>query len=155
MVREPSSQKPHGPQKKKKSKKNICIVYRILYFLNVVFFEQLLTAIYFLHYSLECFFCIVYHSNVLPFDACLLSCSVLSDSLWSHGLFATKLSYPWNFFKARIVHSVGISCSRGSFQPRHCIPLCRVFCIGRQLVYQWVTSLVLYVLYHLNMYKYA
>ena len=32
-------------------------------------------------------------------------------------------------------------------------PLCRVFCIGRQFLYHWVTSLVLYVLYDLNTYK--
>ena len=54
MVREPRSHKPHGPAT------------RILYFLNAVFVEQLLTAIYFSHYSLECFFCTVYHSNALP-----------------------------------------------------------------------------------------
>ena len=53
-------------RKKKKINIYIYIVYRILYFLNAIFVEQLLTAIYFLHYSLECFFCIVYHSNVLP-----------------------------------------------------------------------------------------
>ena len=53
------------------------------------------------------------------------------------------------------MHWVLISCSRGSFLSRDYIPLCHVFSIGRQLVYHWVTSLVLYILYHLNMYKYA
>ena len=69
MVREPRSHKRHGP------------AIRILYFLNAVFVEQLLTAIYFLHYSLECFFCIVYPSNVL-----LVWC-----------LFAQVLSPVWLF----------------------------------------------------------
>ena len=59
----------------------IYLVYGILYFLNAVFVEQFLTAIYFLHYSLECFFCTVYHSSVLP--------------LW--WLFAQFLSPVWLF----------------------------------------------------------
>ena len=155
MVREPSSQKPHGQQKKKKSKKNICIVYRILYFLNAIFVEQLLTAIYFLHYSLECFFCIVYHSNVLP-DWCLFA--QLLSPVWLFVISWTvghQAFLSMEFFSGK---NSALGCDfllQGIFPPRDYIPLCRVFCIGRQFLYHWVTSIVLYVLYHLNMYKYA
>ena len=72
----------------------INILYGILYFLNAVFVEQLLTAIYFLHYSLECFFCIVYHSNALP--------------VWC--LFAQLLSPVWLFvISCTVAHQAFLS----------------------------------------------
>ena len=45
----------------------VCMFVCVCVFLrNEVFVEQLSTNTYFLHYSLECFFCIIYHSSVLP-----------------------------------------------------------------------------------------
>ena len=43
--------------------------------------------------------------------------SVVSDSMWPHGLEPTRLVHPWNF-QARVLEWVAISFSRGSSWPR-------------------------------------
>ena len=45
------------------------------------------------------------------------SCSVVSDSLWPHGLQSTRLLCPWDF-PGNILEWIAISFSRGSSQPR-------------------------------------
>ena len=46
------------------------------------------------------------------------SCSVVSDSLWPHGLQPSRLLHS-QAFQARVLEWVAISFSRGSFQPRN------------------------------------
>ena len=48
---------------------------------------------------------------------CLLSHSVVSDSLWSHGLQTVRVLCPWDFW-GKNTGGVAISSSRGSSQPR-------------------------------------
>ena len=49
---------------------------------------------------------------------CVLSRSVVSDSLWPHGLQPTRLLCPWGCLQARILEWVVMPSSRGSSQPR-------------------------------------
>ena len=46
------------------------------------------------------------------------SCSVVSDSLWPHGLQPPRLLCPWDF-QAGVLEWGAISFSRGSSRPRH------------------------------------
>ena len=121
MVRESRSHKPHGP-----ANIYIYMVYRILYFLNAVFVEQLLTAIYFLHYSLECFFCIVYPSNILLVwclfaQFCLTLCDLISWTVGHQAFLSTEFfsgknsALGWDFFFQ------GIFPTQGLYPPVPCL----------------------------------
>ena len=63
----------------------------------------------------------------------LVSCSVMFDSLWPHGLYPLGSSVH-GIFQARILEWVAIAFSRGSSQPRDWT---WVSCIGRWLLYHW------------------
>ena len=69
------------------------------------------------------------------FSVCA-QCSVASDSLWPRGLCSPPGSSVHGLFLARILEWAAISCSRISSQPRG--QTC-VSCIGRQILYHWVT----------------
>ena len=75
------------------------------------------------------------HYTVWVLCACMLSCSVVSDSWLLHGLQFTSSSVH-GILQARILEWIAISSSRGSSQPRDWT--C-VFCIGRQIPYHWPT----------------
>ena len=62
--------------------------------------------------------------------------SVVSDSLWPHGLEPTSLLCPWDFSRPRILEWVAISSSRESSQPRD---QTRISCIVMQIFYHWAT----------------
>ena len=62
--------------------------------------------------------------------------SVVSDSLWPHGLYLPGSSIH-GIFQARLLHWVAISFSRGSFQPRDGTP---VSCIAGRLFTIWATG---------------
>ena len=49
---------------------------------------------------------------------CTLCCSVMSDSLWPHGLYSPPGSPAHGIFQARILEQIAISYSRGSYWPR-------------------------------------
>ena len=65
------------------------------------------------------------------------ACSVMSDSLQSHGLQPTSLC-PWDF-PGKNTGVVAISCSRGSSWPRDWIHVSCISCIGRWILYHWAT----------------
>ena len=68
--------------------------------------------------------------------ACVLSHSVVSNSLRPFGLRPIRLPCPWDFPGK----NTGVSCSsfsRGFSRPRD---WACVFCIGRQILYQWATG---------------
>ena len=70
--------------------------------------------------------------------ACMLSCSVLSNSLWLHGLQPNGLLCPWNFPGENT--RVGcISSSRGSSWLRDQTSVSCVSCIGRRVLYHCLT----------------
>ena len=58
----------------------------------------------------------------------LLSCSVMSGSLWPHGLQPARFFYPWQGYQS----GFSTSFSRGSSWPKHWT--CDS-CIGRQILY--------------------
>ena len=49
----------------------------------------------------------------------MLSCSVVSDSLWPLGLLPTRLLWPWGFSRQELLEWVAMPSSRGSSWPRH------------------------------------
>ena len=53
-----------------------------------------------------------------------VSCSVMSNSLWTHGLQATSLLYPWKFPGKS--PGVGSHFSRGSSQPKDRTPVSHI-----------------------------
>ena len=66
---------------------------------------------------------------------CVLSHSVVSDSLWLHGPQPTQLLCPWDF----LGKSTEVSCHfllQGIFPTQGWNP-CLHFCIGRQVLYCW------------------
>ena len=60
-------------------------------------------------------------------------CSIMSNSLWPHGLYPTKLLV-CGIFQARILEHTAISSSRGSFLPRGGTHVSYVFCICRRII---------------------
>ena len=74
--------------------------------------------------------------------ACLLSRSVVSDSVSNPMKCSPPGSSVSGIFQARILEWVAISSSRGSFRPRE---RTHVSCIGRQILYHWATWEVLYI----------
>ena len=66
--------------------------------------------------------------------------SVLSDSLWPHGLYLTSCSVH-GFIHARVLGWVAISFSRGSSPPRD---QTWVSCIARKFFTVWATKETLY-----------
>ena len=70
---------------------------------------------------------------------CVFSCSVMSNSLWPHGLQPARLLCPWNFFQARILELVAISHSRGSSRPRVRAGISCISHIGRWILYHCAT----------------
>ena len=62
--------------------------------------------------------------------------SVISDSLWPHGLYSLPGSYVHWIFEARILEWVAVSFSRGYFQHRTLTP---VSCIAGRLSTTWAT----------------
>ena len=91
----------------------------------------------------------------------MLSCSAISDSLWSHGLQLTRFLCPGDF-PGKNTRGVATSSSRGSSWLRDRIQVSCISCIGSQILYHWTTWKTLYVLdsncllyrYLLNMYFY-
>ena len=70
--------------------------------------------------------------------ACLLSRSVVSDSLWPCALRTRRLLCPWNFFRQEYYWSwVAISSSRGSSWPSYWTRVSRFSCISirRRILY--------------------
>ena len=49
---------------------------------------------------------------------CIPNCTIMSNSLWPHGLQQSKLLYPWDFL-GKNTRLSAISSSRGSSRPRH------------------------------------
>ena len=72
---------------------------------------------------------------------CALSHSVVSDSLWPHGLQSTRSSV-LGIFQARILEWVAISSSRGSSWFKDLTYASCVYCIGKQILYHWTTGQV-------------
>ena len=77
-------------------------------------------------------------------------CSLVSDSLWLHGLQSDRLLCPWSLlqltgssvdgiFQTRILEWVAISYSRGSSWPRDRTHISRVSCISSWIPYHWDT----------------
>ena len=67
----------------------------------------------------------------------------MSDSLWLYGMYLARLLCPWDF-PGKILEWVDISFSRGSSWPRD---RTHVSCIGRQILYHWVTWEALFEIY--------
>ena len=70
---------------------------------------------------------------------CVLSCSFVSDSLRPLDCSLPGSSVH-GVFQARILEQVAISFSRGSSWPKDWTHISCVSCIGRQILYHWVTS---------------
>ena len=64
-------------------------------------------------------------------------CSVVSDSLWLHGLYSPSSSSAHGIFQARLLEWVAISYCRGYSQSRDQTGVSCVSCIGRQILYHW------------------
>ena len=94
--------------------------------------------------------CILHINTIIPFRwsshssnysvvvEIRMLCSVVSDSLWPHGLSPSRSSVH-GILQGRILEQVAISYSRGSSQPRDWT---HVFCVswtGRQILYHCVT----------------
>ena len=65
-------------------------------------------------------------------------CSVVSDSLWPHGL-STSRSSVHGILQARILEQVAIFYFRGSSQPGDWTHVFCVSWIGRQILYHYIT----------------
>ena len=77
---------------------------------------------------------------------CVYVCSIISDSLWSHGLWPTRLLCPWNFPGK----NTGVGCHvplQGIFLTRDWTHVFCVSCTGRQILYHWATTESLYSSY--------
>ena len=90
------------------------------------------------------------HSSSLSFcsvcvHACMLSCSVMFDSLQLH--WSPPGSSVYGISQARILEWVAISYSKGSFWPRDRICISRVSCIARWILYLYTTWEALCSLY--------
>ena len=70
----------------------------------------------------------------LMVELCVLSRSVMSNSLRPHGLYSLSGSTVWEIFQARTLEQVGTPFSRGSFQPRDWTCVSYISCI-----YHWAT----------------
>ena len=80
---------------------------------------------------------------------CLLSCSLMSDTLWPHGLRPAKLLCPWDFPGK----NTGGGCHfllHGIFPHRDWTCVSCLSCIGRQILYHCTTWEVLYIAYNDN-----
>ena len=75
--------------------------------------------------------CLKYSNDVLRH-------SVMSDSLWPHGLQPTRLLCPWDY-PARILEWVAISSSRGSSWPRDWNHIYSWILNSWQILYHWAT----------------
>ena len=89
---------------------------------------------------------------LLPYwPSCLcLSCSVMSNSLWPHGLYNLPGSSVHGIFQAEILEWVAISFSRGSSPPRAWTCLSR---IAGRLFTAWATREALLSYYHLPVFS--
>ena len=67
---------------------------------------------------------------------CLVSHSVVSDTLWPHGLSPARLLCPWAFSRQEY-WSVLLFLSPGFFLTQDQI---HVSCVGRQILHHWVTQ---------------
>ena len=81
-------------------------------------------------------FCFYKSTFEIKISLLSFSHSVMSNSLWSHGLWPTRLLCPWDF----PAKNTGVGChsfSRESSRPRDqtCIS-----CIGRWILYHWGTG---------------
>ena len=70
---------------------------------------------------------------------CVHPCSVMSSSLWPHGLCGPPDSSVHGIFQARILEWVAISISRGSSQSRNRIHVSCASCIGWWILYHCTT----------------
>ena len=71
--------------------------------------------------------------------ACILSCSVESDSLWPYWLKPARLLCPWDYPGK----NTGVGCRfllQGIFRPRDWTHVSYISCTGRQILYRWATS---------------
>ena len=68
----------------------------------------------------------------------LLSCSVISDSLWPHGLQTSKFLCPWNFLGKNTEAGCHFLLQVSSC-PRDWTWVSCVSCIGRQILYYCAT----------------
>ena len=67
-------------------------------------------------------------------------CSVMSDSLWLHGLYSPPGSSVHGIFQASRLEWVAISASRGSSWNRDRTFVSCVSCIGRQIFFFFLTT---------------
>ena len=77
--------------------------------------------------------------NISILCICTLSCLVMSVFLWPHGLQPARL-LAMEFFQARILEQVAVSCSRRSFWPRDGTCISYISCIGMWLLCHWATQ---------------
>ena len=69
----------------------------------------------------------------------LLGCSVVSDSLWPHGLYTPSGSSVHGIFQTGILEWVAISSSRGSSWPKNWTHVSCISCISRWIFYYCAT----------------
>ena len=93
------------------------------------FFFFFLYHFFVLHFCLSWFW-----SQVHAVCVCGLSCSVVSNSLWSHGLYS-PLGFVHGIFQVRIQERVAISCSRWFSGPKDPAHISRISCIGMRILY--------------------
>ena len=77
------------------------------------------------------------HCCFTLYGACMISSSVVSDSLRPHGLWPTRLLSPWDS-PGKNTGEGCISCSRGSSQPRDDNFISGIFCAGRWILFLWL-----------------
>ena len=66
------------------------------------------------------------YNGLLLSHACVLSRSVVSDSLWPHGLQPTRFLCPWGFSRQEYWSGIVMPSSRGSSQPRDWTQVSRI-----------------------------
>ena len=62
--------------------------------------------------------------------------SVVSDSLWTYGLWPARLLYPWDS-PSKNTEWVAMPSSRGSSLPKDRTLIFYISCTGRQVLYHW------------------
>ena len=83
----------------------------------------------------------------------MLSRSAICNSLQPHGLCSPPGSSVHGISRPRILEWVAMPSSRGASQPRDQTQISSVSCIGRQILYHWVTWEGPQVLHHLTFQK--
>ena len=78
-------------------------------------------------------------ASTLCLCVCMLSHSVVSNSLQPHGLLPARLLCPWNF-PGKLLEPVAVSYSRGSSQPRDQTQISCISYTGRQTLNHCTTG---------------